>query len=89
MTGLGNMKVSIQLVDLFFTLQQCPKGNIYAYPQDQTRLYKALSRFGEEPVLKTLLNKVNNVYGERGYYRPLDQPIDATKPITFLYVPND
>lgn len=89
MTSLGSMKVPIQLVDLYFNLEQCPKGNIYAYAQNQTRLYKALSRFGEEPVAKTLLNKINNVYGEYGHYR-LTQPItDPAKPIMFLFIPND
>lgn len=89
MTSLGNMKVSVQLVDLFFNLEQCPKGYVYAYPLDQTRLFKAVEKFGEEPVIKTLLNKINNVYGEKGFYLYNQAPVDPAKPLTFVYVPND
>ena len=89
MTSLGGMKVPIQLVDLYFTLERCPKGNIYAYPQDQTRLFKALDKFGEPAVVQPLLNKINNVYGEKGFYLLNQQTVDPTKPIMFLYVPND
>lgn len=89
MTSLGGMKISLQLVDLYFTLEMCPKGNIYAYPQDQTRVFKALSRFGEKPLVETLLNKINNKYGEYGFYLFNQQAVDPTKPLMFLYVPND
>ncbi len=89
MTNLGGMKIPLQLVDLYFTLEQCPKGNIYVYPQDQTRLFKALSRFGETQIVQTLLNKINNVYGENGFYLHNKQPVDPTKPIVYMYVPND
>jgi len=89
MTNLGGMKISLELIDLFFTLEMCPKGNIYAYPQDQTRVFKALSRFGEDPLVKTLLNKINNKYGERGFYLFNQEAVDPTKPIMFRYVSND
>lgn len=89
MTSLGGMKIPVQLVDVFFTLERCPKGNIYAYPKDQTRLYKAINKFGEKAVVEPLLNKINNVYGEKGFYLLYTQSVDVTKPIMFLYVPND
>ncbi len=89
MTNLGGMKIPIQLVDLYFALEKCPKGNIYASAQDQTRLFKALSKFGETAVVQPLLNKINNVYGEKGFYLLNQQEIDPTKPIMFHYIPND
>lgn len=89
MTDLGGMKVPIQLVDLYFNLQMCPKGNIYASPLDQTRLFKALNKFGEKAVVEPLLNKINNKYGENGFYLLNQQAIDPGKPIMFLHVPND
>lgn len=86
---LGGMKTSVHLVDVFYSLHMNEKGDIYAYPQDQTRLVKALDRFGEEPVVNILLNKINNKYGETGFYLYKQGELDPTKPLTFLFVPND
>ena len=88
MTYLGGMKVPVQLVDMFYTLEMCPKGNIYVYPQNQTRLFKGLEKFGEKAIVEPLLNQINNKYGEKGYYRFNQTEVDPTKPLMFLYVPN-
>jgi hypothetical protein len=87
--NLGGMKTSVQLVDVYYSLHQNERGDIYAYPQDQTRLVKALDRFGEKAVIEILLNKINNRYGDAGFYLFQQGPIDPTKPLVFLYVPND
>ncbi len=89
MSSLGGMKVPVQLVDMFYTLEMCPKGNIHVYPQDQTRLVKALEKFGEKAVVEPLLNKINNKYGEKGFYKFGQTQVDPTKPLMFLYTPND
>ena len=85
---LGNMKIPLQQTDLYYTLHQNEKGDIYAYVSDQTRLFKALERFGEKATIEPLLNKINNKFGDCGFFR-LATPIDVTKPIIFAYTPND
>lgn len=87
-TDLGRMKVPIQLVDMYYSLHQNEKGDIYVYPVDQTRLFKALDRFGEKTTVEPLLNKINNKYGDCGYFR-LASIVDPGKPLIFLYTPND
>jgi hypothetical protein len=87
-TDLGRMKVPIQLVDMYYSLHQNEKGDIYAYPVDQTRLFKALDKFGEKATVEPLLNKINNKYGDCGYFR-LATTADPGKPLIFLYTPND
>ena len=87
-TDLGRMKVPIQLVDMYYSLHQNEKGDIYAYPVDQTRLFKALSKFGETSTVEPLLNKINNKYGESFYFQ-LVSVVDPTKPLIFQYTPND
>lgn len=89
MVSLGGMKIPLQLTNLYFTLEMCPKHNIYVHAQDQTRLYKALERFGEKATIEPILNKINNRYGETGFYTLASANIDATKPIMFKFVPND
>lgn len=86
---LGGMKTSVQLVDIFYSLHMNERGDIYAYPQDQTRLVKALDRFGDKPVIENILNKINNKYGNKGFYLFQQGTIDPTQPLVFVYVPND
>jgi hypothetical protein len=87
-TDLGRVKVPIQLVDMYYSLHQNERGDIYAYPVDQTRLFKALGKFGEKATIEPLLNKINNQYGDCGFFQ-LSSVVDPTKPLIFLYTPND
>lgn len=89
MYGLGGLKVTIKLVDMYYNLEQDAEGNIYAYPRNQTRLVKALEKFGDVDVIESLVNTVNGKYANNGVYRHDGRPLDPTQPIKLQYQPND
>ena len=85
---LGSMKSGVQLVDIYYDIQRGKNGDIYAYPLDQTRLFKAVNKFGYVAVVGPLLSKINNNYGPTdGYYVLGSNVYEPTKPVVFVYTP--
>jgi hypothetical protein len=84
---LGGMKISVDLWDVYFNVQRAENGDIYAYPLDQTRLFKAVGKFGYDAAVLPLLNKVNNQLSPDSGYYVIDNPkYDPTKPLVFTFV---
>lgn len=84
---LGGMKTTVDLWDVYFNIQRAENGDIYAYPVDQTRLFKAVDKFGYDRAVLPLLNKVNNqLTPSNGHYIISNPVYDPTKPLVFTYV---
>tara|TARA_R110000868_G_scaffold354932_4_gene616187 strand:- start:322 stop:624 length:303 start_codon:yes stop_codon:yes gene_type:complete len=84
---LGGMKTTVNLWDIYFNIQRAQNGDIYAYPIDQTRLFKAVSKVGYEATVLPLLHKINNqLTPSNGYYIISNPVYDPTKPLVFTYV---
>jgi hypothetical protein len=82
---LGGMKVTVDLWDVYFNIQRAENGDIYAYPIDQTRLFKAVSKFGYDAAVLPLLNKVNNqISPDDAYYKIVDPVYTQGKPLIFV-----
>jgi len=81
---LGGMRTTVDLWDVYFNIQRHESGDIYAYPVDQTRLYKAINKFGYDRAVLPLLNKVNNQLSpNNGKYVIANPEYDPTKPLVF------
>lgn len=81
---LGGMKTTVDLWDVYFNIQRHENGDIYAYPLDQTRLFKAVSKFGYDAAVLPLLNKVNNQLSTNNAYYTIANPTyDPGKPLVF------
>lgn len=87
--NLGQRKVTIRQVDMYYTLYKKEDGTILAYPQDQSRLFEMINKFGEKEVISPLTNIINNVYGESGFYTLRQTELDVTKPIEYIFIKNN
>ncbi len=87
--SLGHQKVTIRQIDMYYALYQLPDGSIVAYPQDQSRLFEMINKFGFNTVIDPLTNLINNEYGECGFFSIQQQgDVEVTKPLMYKYVPN-
>lgn len=79
---LGPIKVTVQMVDLFFRLIQKADGTILAFPEKQTRLFKSLDKFGFDATVSPLLAIINNKFGkDKVYTKPSN--VEMGEPLVF------
>lgn len=87
--SLGHKKMTVRQVDMYYALYQLADGSIVAYPQDQSRLFEMINKFGFSTVIDPLTSLINNKYGECGFYKLLQQgEVEVSKPLMYKYIPN-
>lgn len=86
--SLGQHKVTVRQIDMFYTLYEFKDGTITVYPLDQTRMVNMVDKFGFETVVEPLTNIINNKYGENGFYTLKRKEYEAPNPLTYIFIRN-
>lgn len=86
--SLGQQKVTIRQIDMYYALYRLQDGTILVYPQDQSRLFEMINKFGFKEVIDPLTNIINNKYGNKGFFVIKGEEFDATKPIQYIFIKN-
>lgn len=86
---MGQQKVTVRQIDMYYALYRLANNTILAYPQDQSRLFEMIGKFGFNEVIDPLTNIINNKYGNKGFFVIKGEEFDATKPIEYIFIKNN
>lgn len=88
LVNLGPLKIQVRQIDMHYYLYQQPNGNIIVYPHDQSRFFEMINKFGENDVISPITNLINNKYGECGFFKLMPNGLEASKPLTYIFIKN-
>lgn len=86
--SLGQQKVTIRQIDMYYALYRLQDGTILVYPQDQSRLFEMINKFGFKEVIDPLTNIINNKYGNKGFFMLKNKEFNVSNPIEYIFIKN-